>query len=106
MKTLDQAYREADKGPVVVDNHLMLATTRGVYLAQVDASEGRKWRASAALLAHGFNNMPGMMKALKAALEVVRDCDMPKTYHRTKADVVAEIEAALEKADQVKEIGE
>ena len=89
----------------MVNNHLMIMAADGEYLARLDASEGRKWRASGALLAHGFNNMPGMVRALQTALEIIRDCDMPKTYHKTKIEVMADLGDVLAKAQIVKEIG-
>lgn len=106
MKTLAEAVKAANKGPASVDNHLMIVAADGDYLARIDASEGRKWRASAALLVHGFNQLQGSEKALRLALEVIRDCQMPKTYHRTKAEVLADIEGQIEKLNQVKEIGD
>jgi len=106
MKNIFDAYEEADKGPVEINNHLMIATSGGTYLATIDASEGRKWRLSSALMVHGFNNLRETVKALSVALEVIRDCDMPRTYHRTKAEIIAEIEDVLEKAIQVREIGD
>jgi hypothetical protein len=106
MKTLNQAFKAANKGPVSVDKHLMIVAADGDYLARIDASEGRKWRASAGLLVHGFNQLQGSERVLWNALEVIRDCQMPKTYHRTKEEVVAEIEDQILKLNQVKEIGE
>jgi hypothetical protein len=98
---LDQAYKQANKAPVKIDNHLMIVAADGDYLAKIDASEGHKWSASAALLCHGFNNLQGTVKALRMALEVIRDCEMPKTYHKTKTEVMVDIMKALEKADEV-----
>lgn len=98
---LDQAYKQANKAPVKIDNHLMIVAADGDYLAKIDASEGHKWSASAALLCHGFNNMQGTVKALRTALEVISDCHMPKTYHKSKTEVIVEIVDALEKAESV-----
>lgn len=106
MKNIFDAYEEADQDPIEINNHLMIATSGGTYLATIDASEGKKWRLSSALMVHGFNNLRETVKALSVALEVIRDCDMPKTYHRTKAEIIAEIEDVLEKANNVKEIGD
>ncbi len=104
MKTLDQAFEAANKGPVSVDNHLMIVAADGDYLAKIDASEGKKWRASAALLVHGFNHLQGTEKVLRQALEVIRDCQMPPYYHRTKGEVVAEIEQQIATLNKVEEI--
>ena len=106
MKTISEAYEGADKGPIEIDNYLNIVTSRGTYLTSIDASEGKKWPLSSALMVHGYNNLQGTVKALSVALEVIRDCNMPKTYHRTKAEVIAEIEAMLEKANKVKEFGD
>ena len=106
MKNIFDAYEEADKGPIEITNHLMIATSGGTYLATIDASEGKKWRLSSALMVHGFNNLRETVKALSVALEVIRDCDMPKTYHRSKAEIITMLEDVLEKANKVKEIGD
>jgi hypothetical protein len=42
---------------------------------------------------------PVLKKALKTALEVIRDGQMPKHYHRTKAEVMDEIGTALKQVE-------
>lgn len=108
MKTLKEAYAAADKGPVVVDNNLMLTTASGVYLASIDGSEGKKWRLSAALLAHCFNHLGEVVKALERSMSALgeRKCECA---HGKKCWTCKELEKyrkILDRANRVKEIGE
>jgi hypothetical protein len=115
MKTLDQAFKAANKGPVSVDNNLMIVAADGDYLAKIDASEGSKWRASAALLVHGFNQIRAARNALVKAHRVIEGLnkdgsfDVPGDLSHDQIEIEdfePELKKLISELDQVKEIGE
>lgn len=98
---LEDAYKAADKGPLEIDNNLMIVAKNGDYVARIDASEGKKWRASAALLVHGFNNLQQMKAALQKFVE-----HYPMGTNPQLDEAWVQAQFALGHADDVRVIGE
>lgn len=99
--TLQEAHDKAYRGKIFIDNHLMITSYSGQYLAKVDGSEGRKWRAASALLVHSYNVLPEVQEALKLAIEALKASTVSQTFHLTKDQIFDRILPVLEQSNKV-----
>ena len=72
----------------------VLKDTPGGIITDRDLNGCRYWNEDDLFLCH---NVPDHTQddALKLALKVIRDCQMPKTFHLTKVEVLAKLQAAI-----------